>query len=116
METTKTTEINFKVATTQFLTREEIIANSVFVLEQGWDKAISECARAGASIVLPNLNMGSLLLAQTIIRQGKPYIVTTESLWEKLENALHHYPEILSKLSIIFFESGTINGICPSVN
>ncbi|MBT34249.1 MAG: hypothetical protein CMO01_31680 [Thalassobius sp.] len=116
MENLITTEKNYKVTTTRYLTREEIIANSVFVLEQGWDKAISECARAGASIVLPNLNMGYLLLAQTIIRQGKPYIVTTKSLWENLENALGNYPEILSKLSIIFFDTESLNGICPSVN
>ena len=116
MENFTTTNLKYKIATTENLTKEEIIENSVFVLEQGWDKVISECAMSGASIVLPNLHMGYALLAQTIVRQGRTYIITTKKLWESLESVLEVYPEILKKLCIIFFDPNELSDIYSSMN
>jgi hypothetical protein len=86
------------------LSREEVMHNALFVLDQGWNKAIRECTEAGASIVLPNFHMSTTLLMQTIIREGKSVIATTKELWEKIQDAFTDYPQLRQKLSVFLFE------------
>ena len=87
------------------LSREEVIQNALFVLDQGWNKAISACAEAGASIVLPNFHMSSSLLIQTIIREGKSVIATSNELWEKIQMAFTDYPHLRQHISVFLFEN-----------
>ena len=86
------------------LSKEDITQNALFVLDQGWNKAIKECAEAGASIVLPNLDMSATLLMQTIIRQGKSVIATSKELWEKIQDAFTDYPQLSQHISVFLFE------------
>ena len=86
------------------LSKEEMIQNALFVLDQGWNKTIKECAEAGASILLPNFHMSAKLLVQTIIREGKLSIATSKELWEKMKDAFAEYPHLRQNMRVFLFK------------
>lgn len=89
----------------QLLMEEEMIENTLFVLDQGWNTLIKKCAESGASVVLPNFDMSTTLLMQTIIRQGKSVIATSKELWEKVEDGFTNYPQIKQSIQIYLFDN-----------
>ena len=84
------------------LLEEDVIQNTLFVFEPGWGKVIETYSMAGANILLPNLALGSQLLVQTIIRQGKQFIATTKELWQQIKKALEVYPTICQNIKVRF--------------
>ena len=84
--------------------REEVTQNVLFILDQGWNKAIKECAEAGVSILLPNFHMSAKLLVQTIIRERKLSIATSTELWEKMNYAFAEYPHLRQSMRVFLFK------------
>ena len=86
------------------LSDPEIVDNTLFILDQGWNQQIRECSEAGASIILPNLALGASLLAMTVMREGRNTIATTVELWEQLKQILCQELLLCKKLNIILFK------------
>jgi len=82
------------------LKEKDLLQNTLIVLEPSRGKEIEIFSMAGASILLPNLALGSQLLVQTIIRQGKTIIATTKELWVEIKSAFEMYPNLLQKIKI----------------
>ena len=83
--------------------KNEMKDNVLFVLDHSWNVLIEQCSEVGASMVLPNFNMGTSLVIQTIIRQGKSMIATSEEIWNKMKDAFMNNPMISQKIEVVIF-------------
>ncbi|GEM_PF-3291756 len=84
---------------------ENVLNNALFILDHGWNILIEHYSKVGASILLPNFEMGHELLIQTIIRQGKTIIATSNSLWLKMREALFQNEYLRQNVRIMVFEN-----------
>ncbi|MEM9675107.1 MAG: hypothetical protein ACFB15_23265 [Cyclobacteriaceae bacterium] len=91
-------------STNQVLAQEEL-QHTLFVLDQGWTTLIKACTEAGASIVLPNFQMSPNLLVQTIIREGKTTIATSQEIWNQIEDTVADYPQLGAQLQVCLFSN-----------
>jgi hypothetical protein len=87
------------------MTDREIVNSTLFILDQGWYKKIKKCAEKGASIVLPNLELGPGLLIRTLVNAGQRNIATTAELWEEINEVLSGEDNRQSKWNVILFNN-----------
>ena len=101
----KPTDVNItELMNDHELFNEEMMKDTVFVFDQGWNQLISECSKIGANIVLPNLEMSHALLGQTLIRQGKSILATSEILWSQIKESVQKNEYLNRHLKVLVFD------------
>ena len=89
--------------TMDYETKNELMNDALFILDQGWNILIEQCSKVGASIILHNFHMGNSLLIPSILRQGKTILATSEKIWEQMREAFMENPIAHQHIEVVLF-------------
>lgn len=89
-----TSKLEKKITFSDCLSDNQILANSLFVLDQGDSQQIKLCADVGAYVLLPNFMMSPSLIIRTILRQARNKVVLSSTVWDSLKESFQtHLPD-----------------------